>query len=90
MNPAVSPERAKFLKNSLTNLYETWQRLRLSLDQQSNVTWHKSDETFIYNHITHKKISNKSSSGTGQGQFSQKRLIDFYETWQRVKLPLDQ
>ncbi len=52
--------------------------------------WYRSDEPFSYNHIKHKEMSNESGSVTQQGHLSQKRLLDLYEAWKRVKLPLHQ
>ena len=47
INPAASPGRANFLKNGLIDLYETWQKVKLPLDQQSSLIWHKSDKQFF-------------------------------------------
>ena len=62
INPAVSPGRANFLVNSWLDLYETWQRVKLPLDQQSSVLWYKYDEPFLYNSIKHKEMCIKSGS----------------------------
>ena len=80
INLAVSPGRANFLKNSLIDLYENGQSVKLPLDKQSSAIGYKSDEPFFYNYIKYKEISNKSGSVTGKGQVSRKQVIDLYET----------
>ena len=90
INLAVSCGRANFLKNGWLDLYEAWQRVKLPAVQKYRVIWYKSDEPFFYNHIKHKEMSNKSGSVTLRANFLENGLIDLYETWQRVDLPLDQ